>query len=327
MTYKDIAYKVLKNKKKSLHSKKITQIAIKQGWLKPKGLTPESTMNAQLVRDVNSKQSKSYFIKTAPSTFGLNSKYKKSKAVPISKEKHRIKKSTKGSIITDKLEKVGKELVHKKEIKEILRKHIGKVSGVYVLYNKEKIYYVGKATTDNLIKRVSQHLKDKHSKKWDKFSLYPTENKQYAEDIEAIIISIGKPIGNTNTPFLGPKEKKTNSLIKNECKKLQAKEMEKMFGSKDKKNLYKINQKQPNKAVSLNNPFKTKKVLKKIYKGKAYKALWLTSGQIEYKNKRYSSPTSVAKVVSGRKVINGKEFWRVQNNEGDWVQIKNCIKL
>ena len=311
-----------------MHSKKITQIAIKQTWLKPKGLTPESTMNAQLVRDVNSKQSKSRFIKTAPSTFGLNPKYKNLKTVPASKEKkHRIKKSTKGSIITDKLEKVGKDAVHKKEIKEILRKHIGKVSGVYALYNKEKLYYVGKATTNNLIKRVSQHLKDKHSKKWNKFSLYPTENKQYATDIEAIIISIGKPPkGNTNIPYLA-KEKKTKSLIASELKKLEAKKIEKIFGSENKKNPAKINQKKPNKAVSFNNPFKTKKVLKKTYKGKAYKALWLTSGQIEYKTKRYNSPTSVAKVISGRKVINGKEFWRVKNNEGDWIQIKDCIKV
>ena len=85
MTYKNIAEKILKNNKKPLHSKKITQIAIKKGWLKSQGLTPESTMNAQLIRDVNANKTQSKFIKTAPSTFGLNKNFKESK-VRYSKE-------------------------------------------------------------------------------------------------------------------------------------------------------------------------------------------------------------------------------------------------
>lgn len=87
MTYKDIAYKILKSEKKPLHSKKITQIAIKKGWLKPKGLTPEATMNAQLIRDIHSKKTQSRFIQTAPSTFAVNTKYKKPKTVSVSRER------------------------------------------------------------------------------------------------------------------------------------------------------------------------------------------------------------------------------------------------
>ena len=86
MTYKDIAYKILKSKKKPLHSKKITQIAVERGWLKPKGLTPESTMNAQLVRDINFNKTESRFVKTSPSTFGLNIKFKESKTIIPSKQ-------------------------------------------------------------------------------------------------------------------------------------------------------------------------------------------------------------------------------------------------
>ena len=212
-----------------------------------------------------------------------------------------------------------------KKIKELVRKYIGSVSGVYVLYKKGKLYYVGIAAANNLIKRVSQHLKNKHSNKWDRFSLYPTENKQYAKDIEAIIFSIGKPDGNTNTPFLGRKEKKTKSLIKKEFKKLQAKNRVRIFDSENKKKTSKIDQKKTNKVVSFNNPFKSNKVLKKTYKGKDYKAVWLASGKIKYEGKIYSA-TGSAKAVSGKKVINGKEFWRVKTNEGSWIRIKDCIK-
>ena len=85
MTYKDIAYKILKANKRPLHSKKITQIAIQKGWLKSKGLTPESTMNAQLIRDINSNKLKSRFVNTSPSTFGLNKNIKPQKNIITSK--------------------------------------------------------------------------------------------------------------------------------------------------------------------------------------------------------------------------------------------------
>ena len=71
-SFKDIAYQILQEAGKPLHSKEITKIALERGWLKTAGKTPEATMNAQLVVDINSKKDKSQFIKTGPSTFGLN---------------------------------------------------------------------------------------------------------------------------------------------------------------------------------------------------------------------------------------------------------------
>lgn len=71
-SFKDIAYQILKEAGKPLHSKEITKIALDRGWLKTAGKTPEATMNAQLVVDINSKKDKSVFIKVSPSTFSLN---------------------------------------------------------------------------------------------------------------------------------------------------------------------------------------------------------------------------------------------------------------
>lgn len=75
-TFKGVAYQILKESGKPLHYKDITKIAIDKGWLKTAGKTPEATMNAQLVVDINTKKDKSLFIKTAPSTFGVNSAMK-----------------------------------------------------------------------------------------------------------------------------------------------------------------------------------------------------------------------------------------------------------
>lgn len=86
-SFKDIAYQILKETGKSLHSKEITKIALARGWLKTAGKTPEATMNAQLIVDINTKKEKSRFVKTGPSTFGLNLEYKeKVKIEPKIKE-------------------------------------------------------------------------------------------------------------------------------------------------------------------------------------------------------------------------------------------------
>ena len=84
MTYKDIAYEILKKSKKPLHSREITRLALKKG-LVSEGKTPEMTMNAQLIRDINSNKLKSCFVKISPSTFGLNKDYKPKKTTINSK--------------------------------------------------------------------------------------------------------------------------------------------------------------------------------------------------------------------------------------------------
>ena len=71
-SYKNIAYQILTEAKKPLHSKEITKIALQRGLLQTSGKTPQATMNAQLVMDVVKNKNKSQFIKTAPSVFALN---------------------------------------------------------------------------------------------------------------------------------------------------------------------------------------------------------------------------------------------------------------
>ena len=101
-SFKDLAYKILKEENKSLHSKKITDLALKHG-LVSEGKTPEMTMNAQLIVDINTKKEKSRFIKTGPSIFDINPNFKETsnrkkeveKQYPISTN---ISSQQKGSI-------------------------------------------------------------------------------------------------------------------------------------------------------------------------------------------------------------------------------------
>jgi hypothetical protein len=55
-SFKEIAHQILSEVNRPLHSKEITKIALDRGWLKTAGKTPEATMNARLVVDINSKK-------------------------------------------------------------------------------------------------------------------------------------------------------------------------------------------------------------------------------------------------------------------------------
>ena len=91
-TFKDIAYQIIKEAGKPLHYKEITKIALERGWLKTAGKTPEATMNAQLVVDINTKKDKSIFVRTAPSTFVINPA---TKEVPEKKVEQAVEKKYK----------------------------------------------------------------------------------------------------------------------------------------------------------------------------------------------------------------------------------------
>lgn len=80
-SFKAIAYQILKEAKKPMHSREITEIALKKRLIKTSGKTPEATMNAQLITDINSKKGNSLFEKAGPSIFALNKKVK-----PVEKE-------------------------------------------------------------------------------------------------------------------------------------------------------------------------------------------------------------------------------------------------
>ena len=84
-SFKQIAFDTLKEANKPLHSKEITKIAKERGLLQTEGKTPEATMNAQLVVDINSKKEKSRFVKTGPSIFGLNESFVAPKKVEVKK--------------------------------------------------------------------------------------------------------------------------------------------------------------------------------------------------------------------------------------------------
>ena len=67
-------------------------------------------------------------------------------------------------------------------------------SGIYALYRNHNLYYVGLAT--NLMRRLKQHLRDHHEKKWNRFSVYATGNDEHMKELESLLLRIVNPRGN-----------------------------------------------------------------------------------------------------------------------------------
>ena len=97
------------------------------------------------------------------------------------------------SIITGYLEKIGSNVFddYSSVITELIKGH----QGIYALYKKDRLYYVGLAS--NLKRRINAHKKDKHQGKWTHFSLYIIRQEDHIKEIESLILRISYPKGNS----------------------------------------------------------------------------------------------------------------------------------
>jgi hypothetical protein len=103
-------------------------------------------------------------------------------------------KSNKGKLIKGMTKKLPREILSDpnfiKKLKELMRGY----GGVYALYNKDKLYYVG--LTKDLFGRIYWHQKDRHANKWDKFMIFRIKKIDYLKDIETIMHHIFRARGN-----------------------------------------------------------------------------------------------------------------------------------
>ena len=233
------------------------------------------------------------------------------------------------TLLVEKLEGIGRG-IFEKGYKKILKKHIGNKPGVYALYKKEKLYYVGQA--QKLSSRITLHLSNKHARKWDNFSVYIAKKRRYVPDLEAVVIAIADPKGNERQPQLAKLKKATKlrRLIEKDMKeqhqeimgsgrKARSKRKSKRRVTKaiQRKSLRSQNRKSSSSLVGL---FGIDKPLKATYKKQEYRAMLLTSGKVLYNGKEYS-PSGAGKVVTGLET-NGRTFWQIQDHKNRWITLR-----
>jgi hypothetical protein len=71
-------------------------------------------------------------------------------------------------LVCQHLENVSREVLEQHQ--DIVRQYVRHRQGVYALYRRGRLYYVGLAS--NLRTRLAHHLKDRHHGSWDRFSVY-----------------------------------------------------------------------------------------------------------------------------------------------------------
>jgi hypothetical protein len=225
-------------------------------------------------------------------------------------------------IVTGYLEKVNARIFDKyqKEITDMIKGH----QGLYALYRKNKLYYVGLAS--NLRNRIKYHLRDRHQGKWTHFSLYIIRKSDHIKELESLLLRIAYPEGNSQRGKL----RTTNNLLpklKTQVKQKIKEEYEDLFKGhravkvKAKKKTA-SNSKVSKKEKPLKGVFPKGKRLCATYKGKEYKAWVFRSGTVKLRSngQLYDSPSAAGKAVTKRST-NGWAFWKYRDEFGKFMPL------
>ncbi len=227
------------------------------------------------------------------------------------------RKYRKRPIVTGYLEKVSSSIFDKHS-KIIAEMTTGR-QGLYALYRRDTLYYVGLAR--NLKSRVNQHVRDKHAGKWTHFSLYIIYHPDHIKELESLLLRIAYPTGNS---VKGQLRRSANMLpsLKKKTKAAALAEWKSNFESAARPET------KPTKNTPQQLSWETRRGERPCkglfpktvriyapYRGKVHKAWLRPSGSIRFDGKTYDTPSMAGSIVKGGKATNGWAFWRVKKGE------------
>ena len=206
------------------------------------------------------------------------------------------------------------------QFQQIIRSYVRQRVGVYALYRKGRLYYVGLAS--DLKWRLGAHLKDRHREKWDSFSVYLTVDGQHLKELESLMLRVilPKPKGNKQSGKFAMSENLIRKF-KKDIKDFQKNELGKLIGLTTKLPKQIDGQAQDPLAEYVQRTGKSLR-LRAIYKGTTYRAFVQKDGIVRYKNRKYMSASAAGKAVIQRG-CNGWAFWRYERAPGQWVRLSN----
>lgn len=207
----------------------------------------------------------------------------------------------KPKLVTQYLENISRDALESHG--GIIRRFVGRRTGVYSLYRKGKLYYAGLAS--NLRSRLKTHLKDRHKDSWDSFSVYLTIGDHHLRELESLILRVVQPPGNHQLgKFSGAENlwRKVRRDIADE----QRLERDRILGRES--------------VVETRSVFKRTIRIRGTYKKKLVRARLRKDGKVRWSGKTYSSPSAAATAVRGHPT-NGRWFWKYERGPGEWVRI------
>jgi len=218
-------------------------------------------------------------------------------------------------LVCQHLENISREALEKHQ--EIIRAYVRGRQGVYALYRRGKLYYVGLAT--NLRNRLKIHLKDRHGQSWDRFSVYLTIGDSHLKELESLILRTVRPSGNKQKGKFARSEDLRRGFWR-AIKRSVLAEVKDWFSESrpvqaPRETIPKDAGRKAVLAKYISGPF----ILKATFKGRTVTAKVRRDGTIRFDGKVYTSPAGAAAVACKRKTCNGWKFWQYERAPGDWV--------
>jgi len=123
--------------------------------------------------------------------------------------------SGKGTLIKGMSGRLPSDLFDSPMFKERLEELMRRYAGIYALYRRNTLYYVG--LTKNLWGRVRGHLRDRHKNKWDRFIIFLIKRVKHLKDIETLLQQVAEPPGNRVRGKV-PRSSDLNRLLRDELR-------------------------------------------------------------------------------------------------------------
>jgi predicted GIY-YIG superfamily endonuclease len=228
--------------------------------------------------------------------------------------------SKRSPLVSQHLENISREALEKYQ--SIIRRHVRRRQGVYALYRRNKLYYIGLAS--NLRSRLAHHLRDHHQDSWDRFSVYLTIGDSHLKELESLILRVVKPKGNKQKgKFL-----KSDDIRRRFARDIRSRQHNELLSLLGKEKVSELEEerlaigRQPVLANYIEGPIK----LQARYKGKIIKAHVRRNGSIRFKGKVYWSPSLAGAAACKRRTCNGWTFWQYERAPGDWIPLNELRK-
>lgn len=208
------------------------------------------------------------------------------------------------------------------EHQDVVREYVKGKVGVYALYKKSKLYYVGLAS--NLRSRLKAHLRDRHGDAWDAFSIYLTTTDDHLRELEALVLRITMPKGNrSKTKFA--KSQDLKRYFKRIVTEGHRRELNRLFGptAAEARRVRQVPVK--GKAPSLASYITKRTKIEWPFKGVTYRAIVQANGTIRFQGKLFNSPSLAASHITHRP-MGGWHAWRYEAAPGQWEPLDNLRK-
>ena len=144
----------------------------------------------------------------------------------------KTRRTTRGKLLKGVLEQVPAESFE--VIADSIEKTMKGKPGIYALYKKDRLYYVGLAKS--VRGRVNKHRKDKHTRQWDNFSVFILSETKFLKDIETIVLRIVDPSGNSVKGRIR-QMKELQNILRSEARR-KARELSKLNKARNRKIQY-----------------------------------------------------------------------------------------